>query len=806
MRVLQGGMCLLLAVSWLPARASEDVSTRMQALDALNALSPAGRAAVFKQLAATQSAPQSKDAAAMLKNEPTESKEPLPPTEQAALDALNALSPAERAAVLKQLAATLPVEQSKDAEAALKAASGQEAPKVLKKVVVSADLDVKRDQIAPSLGAVTYTIGPSQIQTTGQGENAPFQQQLLHAPGVVQDEFGQVHVRGDHGNVQYRINGVRLPEQVSGFGQEIDTRLINSVTLITGTLPAQFGDRTAGVIDITTKTGSQLNGGELSMYGGSYGTIQPSLSYGGTKGKLEYFVSTSFKQDNVGIENTTASPNPLHDRTDQEKGFGYFSYRLDDTSRVTLLLSASNADFQIPENPGLTPGFALAGNPPANPTSVNERQNEQNYYSALSFQTSVDKFSMQLSPFISSSGIRFTPDPVQDLLFSGIAGKVTNSDLAIGFQADASYDLNDRHTLRGGLTTTYDSEKLNTNSAVFPAAGQFYPDSSLPVKTSDVPFQIANNSGNHGITTGFYVQDEWRLTHSLTMNYGLRYDRFDVNFDHEDQVSPRLNFVWKINKATTFHAGYARYFVLPTLNHLSSSVVNSLDFTSNAPFNAPNDAQKAERDHYFDVGLSRQITAPWQVTADSFCKLAKNLLDDGQFGNAVILDDFNYRTATVYGAELSSTYKQGPLSLYGNFSYVQTAARNIDSAEFLFANDKLAYIATHNVHLDHHQLYTASAGGCYTFKKDTRFYSDFLYGDGLRNGFANTGKLPSYYTANVGLEHVIHSGSRNKVKLRFDCLNVFDKVYELRDGTGLGVAAPAFGKRRGFYGGFSFEW
>jgi outer membrane receptor protein involved in Fe transport len=195
-----------------------------------------------------------------------------------------------------------------------------------------------------------------------------------------------------------------------------------------------------------------------------------------------------------------------------------------------------------------------------------------------------------------------------------------------------------------------------------------------------------------------------------------------------------------------------------------------------------------------------------QVTLDAYYKLAKNCLDDGQFGNAVILNNFNYAKATIDGAEFSTTYKQGDLSLYGNFAYSQTAARNIDSMQFEIANDELAYIAGHNIHQDHDQKYTASAGGSYTLKQNTRFYTDFLYGDGLRAGFANTEKLPGYYPVNVGVEHVIHTDSRRKMKLRFDCLNVFNEVYELRNGTGIGIAAPAYGQRRGFYGGISFDW
>jgi hypothetical protein len=98
----------------------------------------------------------------------------------------------------------------------------------------------------------------------------------------------------------------------------------------------------------------------------------------------------------------------------------------------------------------------------------------------------------------------------------------------------------------------------------------------------------------------------------------------------------------------------------PTLQYVPPSTVKAFEYTTDAPFNERDDPPKVERDNYFDAGLSRQITPAWQITGDTFCKLAKNLLDDGQFGSAVILNNFNYTSGTVYGAELSSTYKQGP--------------------------------------------------------------------------------------------------------------------------------------------------
>ncbi len=358
---------------------------------------------------------------------------------------------------------------------------------------------------------------------------------------------------------------------------------------------------------------------------------------------------------------------------------------------------------------------------------------------------------------------------------------------------------------------TYNIEQLDTEAAVFPASSQFAAGpsgNSLPSPTpqsSSTPVTVTANSGNSGLTSGIYLQDEWRLTDQLVLNYGLRYDRFDTSFDHEDQPSPRANLVWQVDEATSAHIGYARYFMPPTLQYIPPSAIRAFEYTTAAPFNAQDTPQKVERDHYFDAGLSRQITRSWQVTLDSFCKLARNLLDDGQFGSAVILNNFNYTKGTVYGAELSSTCKQGPLSIYGNFSYVQTQARNIDSSQYEFPNNELAYVSANSIQLDHQSLFTGSGGVSYTFLKNTRLYTDLLYGNGLRAGFANLEKLAAYWTENVGVEHVwhLHSGAVSQLKLRVDCLNLFDHVYEIRNGSGIGIAAPAYGPRRAFYAGLT---
>src|SRR5919204_958514 len=152
-------------------------------------------------------------------------------------------------------------------------------------VVAAQELDISREAIVPSLGATRYTVGPDRLESQAQGENAPFNQTILRFPGVAQDSFGQLHIRDEHGNLQYRIDDVLLPESIPGFGPELQTRFADNISLITGALPAQFGFRTTAVVDIHTKNGAVFQQGEASIHVGSFDTINPSLEYGTITGK-----------------------------------------------------------------------------------------------------------------------------------------------------------------------------------------------------------------------------------------------------------------------------------------------------------------------------------------------------------------------------------------------------------------------------------------------------------------------------------------------------------------------------------------
>src|SRR5271155_208907 len=128
-----------------------------------------------------------------------------------------------------------------------------------------------RNDFSPRTGTSAYVIDDTALAAMPEGTDNSLDRVLEQMPGAAQDSYGQVHLRGEHADLQYRLNGILLPEGISGFGQTLDPRMIGSVTLLDGALPAQYGYRTAGVVDIQTKTGLD-NGGTAAMNAGSYGT------------------------------------------------------------------------------------------------------------------------------------------------------------------------------------------------------------------------------------------------------------------------------------------------------------------------------------------------------------------------------------------------------------------------------------------------------------------------------------------------------------------------------------------------------
>jgi outer membrane receptor protein involved in Fe transport len=672
-------------------------------------------------------------------------------------------------------------------------------------VVTAQHLNEERSRIETQTGASTYTIDSTAIQSTPGGDNVLLNQVMLQVPDAAQDSFGQLHIRGDHNGLQYRLNGIILPDGISVFGQTLPPRLISSMQLVMGSLPAEYGLRSAGIIDLTTKSGSLQPGGNISLYGGSHGSVEPSIDYGGASGSLTYFVTGDFLRNDLGIESPDGSSNPLHDHTTQYHGFGYFEDILDEHNRVTVVLGTSTDKFQIPNQYGLAPALGLVVNGQSEFPSqdLNENQREVTQYGILSLQHSAGDLTLQTSFISRYSSLGFTPDPVGDLLYNGISQQAYKRDVAYGLQSDGAYHLSDAHTLRAGVYFQSDRLTSDTTSQVL----QTDPMTGAPI--NDVPVVIIDGSVNSQTIESLYVQDEWKIAPVLVVNYGVRFDHYAA-FSSGSQLSPRVNFVWQAAESTTVHAGYSRFFSPPPFELVGSKTLDKFANTTAAPQVLQDDPVKAERSNYYDLGVQQVITRALTLGVDSYYKQASDLIDEGQFGAPIILTPFNYKYGQVYGVEFTGTYTTHAFSAYGNLAFQRAIGKDIVTSQFNFSADDLVYITDHYIHLDHEQQMTASGGVSYLWQ-GTRFSADMLIGSGLRANLAlpdgasvpNGAHLPYYRQINVGASHTFDLGGHSGLTARFDVINAFDQIYQIRNGTGVGVGAPQYGPRRGYFFGLS---
>jgi len=645
------------------------------------------------------------------------------------------------------------------------------------------------------------------------GSNIPIDDAILKMPGVGQDNAanGGPHVRNEHLNVQYRIDVVIIPDGVSFFGQDLSTRFVDSMQLITGALPAEYGLRTAGIVDIQSKSGLFQPGGSITMNGGSYRTLNPSLEYGGSVDGYNFYFSGDCLNTDRGVNNVTSSYYPLHDHSEQTHDFAYLEKILDPNNKVSFMVGEFNSQFQIPNNPG-QPTFggisAINGAPISafDSANLNEHQTESAQFGALSFLHSEGPLDFQVSAVTKYSSLHYHPDLLGDLAFNGIGEQAVRSSWANNLQAEGSYRLNSDHTLRGGILISGEYVTSNTASNVLAQTG--IDASGNPIFATNTT-TILDNSNKMSFSYSAYLQDEWKALDTVTVNPGVRYDVVN-GYTTGSQISPRLNAVWQATPSTTVHAGYASYFTPPPQELVSTSDIALFAGTSAAPPSTQNDPIKNERAQYLDAGVTEEWLPGLKTGVDLYYKYARNLLDEGQFGAPVVLTPFNYHLGINQGIELTANYHTGNFDFYGNLALAKQKAKGIDSAQFNFSPSDLASADSMLVNTDHSQLMTASGGVAYTWY-GTRYAVDMLAGSGLRtvnpgDTTFNGGTVPSYEQVNLTISHRFEQAPGGPITVRLSVINLFDEVYLLRSQTGVGVFANQYGPRRSVFASLTKEF
>jgi outer membrane receptor protein involved in Fe transport len=640
-------------------------------------------------------------------------------------------------------------------------------------------------------GASKYTFTAHDIANLPQGEATPLNQVLLQMPGVALDQNQEIHVRGEHAGIQYQMNGILLPLDINNdptFTQLLNSYFVKSVSLIDGVLPAEYGYRTSGVIEISTKNGCDDAHNEFTIYGGQRDTAQPSFELGGCNGKFSYYLTGVYTHSNLGLSSATRGPDSIHDGTDQGQGFAYLTYSVSPTTQLSLIAGMTVANNQFPNVSGQTPEFKLSGVNPADFPSadIDSTLDQQDYYGVLALNGALGaNADYQVAYTVHYNRENFNPDSLSDLIYQGIAPKVFDSDFSNAGQGNLTYRWND-HMFRGGFYFGEYGVEADNTSQVFPLSGS---------KPLEVPVAITTDLNKINLVYGVYVQDTWQLNEKLSVNFGSRWDRVS-GLVNDSQFSPTINFVYKSRHDTTIHAGFARNFQVPNFQGISPGVAKLQRTTGGVGPGIPlNTNLEAETDYTWDVGYTHQFTPHLVLSQDSYFRIDRNYIDEGQFGFVPIDASFNYVRGYGGGLENSLTYSLPNLALRVSSYVAREEVRGVATGQYNFPPlAQLQYIDRHYIVLDHTPLVGASGGAAYKWKT-WQFTVDGLFSSGLRGGFANRTQLPKVWQFNLSAAKTLDVPVLGHIEDRIILLNVFDRINLIRPATGIGVFQSAYGPR-----------
>lgn len=663
----------------------------------------------------------------------------------------------------------------------------------------------------------TYSVSRKEIEVLPRGNNNAAYEVLETVPSVAYGALGQTHIRQDHANQQVRIDGVPIPDGVSStFSDLITPRMWERADIILGGMEAQYGNKTAMVLDITSKSGTKPAFGSLQTFGGAFDTVVPSFEYGGAVGeKLRYYALNSYTTTSRGIEPPTFDRPPFHDQSEQNQTYLRGDYQKDNRNSFSWLYLGALAKFQIPTQPGLAVntdvlGLLQAQDPaynPVAPQAVNQNQKENTQYSHLVWRHDADSSNFfQLAGFFRHAYANFDTDPFNVLAYTPDAEEPFSAAsqkrraFSGGLRLDYTWLPLQDHLVKWGAQLQYTEARNSTLLYAFDRD----PGTGLPV--GPVITRQATNVNEQG-RQEVWLQDQWTPGDDWTFNLGVRFDQIEGFYD-EGQVSPRVGVTYKLNRANVFHAYYGRLFTPPNVEQIAFTNLNTQGTTA-APEDPTFTSPRSERSDYYEVGSWHALGRWATLELAAYYKRSHYQSDAGQFGSTPLLNFFAFQWGWQMGIDGALKVQVGDnLTFRGNVAWGRCKGNGLQSGQYLLDTKEITDINSQGgVFCDHSQLMTSSAVASYRLSDRTTVTGQMLYGSGLRTAanegaLTNSGHFQSHTVYNASITHVIPlPWQKQKLLLGFDVINMFDQQYFINRGEGsIGLGIPHVGQQRSLFG------
>ena len=515
-------------------------------------------------------------------------------------------------------------------------------------VVVSATAVTVLLKLAPqSLGHVTVTSnyvlrsGGSAVFTGSQLAHSPAANNLsnvfLQLPSAARGSNGQIHINGDHGDINYYLDGVPLPQALNRvIGSEVDPSDVGFLDVIEGAFPAKYGGKFGAVVNIATVSGTGSPGGSLETTLGSYGHDEVDLVQHDRFGRGGG-ITVAVRSSRLGWALDPPVRSDNHNSGSTSNAFVRVTMPTGAGDTINVDLSHAYQTFQIPPD-------TSNGTPPT--TDDVETQNDS--FLALSYVHPIGtRGTLTFGPTMKVSAIQDFPDLSNDFAAAAgdncsgadptapssclFAARTNRSARDIG--AFASYGLlSGRHSIETGAT--YDAETVTKLYDIL-----LQPDNYLN-PGSTTPTSIVDNHPNVAHSSGAYVQDGWQMSQAYRLDYGLRYDEFTIFSDDfrngYSQVSPRVKLTRLLSERASVYAYYGRLFTPFSFENVSPSVAAQINPGSGLAFDLlPARESLYEVGGAFPIGAAR---ASWKVAHKSLV----DVIDDAQVGATNIHQDINF--------------------------------------------------------------------------------------------------------------------------------------------------------------------
>ena len=597
------------------------------------------------------------------------------------------------------------------------------------------------------------------------------------APGMIRSHDDFVHVRGHEVALNTFINGVSFwenPHSVLSAGLSPD--IIQSVNVMTGGFPAEYGNRFGGVLDIVTKSGFSMNNeGALTLGGGNALRNNVAIEYGGHTDRFAYFLFSS------GLESarfiSPNDPRSIHDTGRGSRNFLQFDFNADRRNSLRLMLMGDGTNLQIPKT---------ASDDIYRPnTNASERTRAQT--AVLTWNhTASDRTFFTTSLYQRWS--RMTLLPANDPLASVASNERSLS--TIGLKGDLTR-LIGSHTLKGGIDLTI----LRPDENLF-FLGEGYIAFSHLLGLPHVHLRGPNRGpitfGDHrtGGQGSAYVQDTMQLTRALTVNAGLRFDRYSLATS-DTHFSPRVNLAYRFaGSGTVLHASYDHFFVPPAVENVLISSAGLTRFLQDFPVPLP--PLQPIRENQFEVGASQHIPGGVRVTLTGYYRNSDNPVHTVLFPDSRIYAYANFDRGKAYGMETRAEVPldgRRALSAYVNYGLGRVYFWNPVRAGFIDETHHLEETGRFLAPMD--QTHTVNAGLTYRHHRSGLWARmAFEYGSGTpieaedQGGIAPPAplraRIPGHFTQDLtlGFETLRHS-DRPRLGLQFAIENLTNNVYKV---------------------------